>query len=133
MYHARMAKLDSGSGSLGVGGAVGRAPVAGGSGLPGGGRGVRGLANSLAARIPGSGASRAPKSLAPGPTILEGQGGRLYSPKAYSDQSMISNYKQMISKGASPEEAAQIIQFATRASPQPRSMAEVHKILGIKA
>ncbi len=95
------------------------------------GGGVSQAAKNVAARVPSSGVSRAPVSLPPGPKVPSGSGGKLYSEKPYSDQSIIGNYKEMIGKGSSPEQAVSIIQFATRASAQPRTTGEIRRIVGL--
>lgn len=131
---------------------IGAGSSGGGRGASGASKGVRSLASSLvgkagsvsrvgggvsqaaknvAARVPNSGVSRAPVSLPPGPKVPSGSGGRLYSEKPYSDQSIIGNYKEMIGKGSSPEQAVSIIQFATRASAQPRTTSEIRRIVGL--
>lgn len=95
------------------------------------GGGVQGAARSVASRVPGSGVSRAPVSLPAGPKIPAGTGGSLYNQKAYSDRSIVANYKEMVGKGSSPEDAVKIIQFGTRMSPQPRTTDEIRRIVGL--
>lgn len=95
------------------------------------GGGVQSAARSVASRMPGSGVSRAPVSLPAGPKIPAGTGGSLYNQKAYSDRSIVANYKEMVGKGSSPEDAVKIIQFGTRMSPQPRTTDEIRRIVGL--